>query len=517
MSPTDNLEVNSIIKSLKNCSSPGPDGIPSSVIKFAGPHITPILVKLINLSLINGIFPDRLKMARVVPIFKGGDGSKINNYRPISILNIFSKIYEKVMYKRLSNYLSNKDFFFQNQFGFRKNHSSSMALLSLHDYVTNALDKNEIPISIFIDLSKAFDTLNHSILLKKLEHYGIRGVALSLFQNYLKDRMQCVNYNGMTSSYLSIKCGVPQGSILGPLLFLIYINDICRTSSVLKFILYADDTTILLSSKSLPDLVSLINKELVLVSEWFKTNKLSLNVDKTNFIIFKKSILTDSSLQIKFDNNLIKQISCTKFLGVEINSGLTWKNHITKIENKLATVIGVVRKIRSKITYKTALLLYDALILSQINYCNIVWGSNYVTILKKMLSLQKKALKICAGKHIPKIHKTNLTASSHQSIFKVLKKVKIMDINKIQIAKFIYQTLNKATPTYFTDWFKMTAVVHNHSTRSSSKLFHKPAKSNTRKFCITVRGPLIWNDIPEEIRFSSTISIFVHKLKKSFN
>jgi len=185
----------------------------------------------------------------------------------------------------LNNFLCCNNFLVNNQFGFRCGHSTSMALMSLHEYVTESINNQLIPISVFLDLSKCFDTWNHNILLKKLEHYGVRGIVLDLITNYLQYRTQYVSFNNFCSDLLPITCGVPQGSVLGPLLFLIYINDINRTSSLLKFILFADDTTILFSAKTLFDLITCINCELAKVSEWFKVNKLSLNVTKTNFMI----------------------------------------------------------------------------------------------------------------------------------------------------------------------------------------------------------------------------------------
>ena len=396
--PTDECEISNIIKSLKNSASPGLDEIPPSVVKFACSFIVTPLVNLINCSMSKSIFPSKLKQAKVVPIFKSGNATMVCNYRPISILNIFSKIYEKVLYKRLLSFLTTNNFFFDHQFGFREGHSTSMALITLVHYITAVSDANETTISVFVDLSKAFDTLNHDILLHKLEHFGIRGSVLQLFENYLHGRNQCASDNGVFSDCLPITCGVPQGSILGPLLFLLCINDIHKSSTLLKFILFADDTTVLFKSKSLSELFRTMNHELKTVSEWFKANKLSLNISKTNFIVFKKSIAATSSFSVNFDNIQVKQVSSVKFLGVEIDSNLAWKDQISKVEKKISSAIGVVSKVRFKITNKTALLLYDALIASQLNYCNIVWAATYKSSLDRLYVLQKRALRICFHK-----------------------------------------------------------------------------------------------------------------------
>ena len=256
------------------------------------------LASLINCSFTTGIFPDRLKCAKIIPILNNGDNSLITNYRPISVLNVFSKIYEKVLVDRLNCFVIKNDILYKYQFGFRKNYSTYMALLSFMDTVTDAVDANKIVAGLFIDLSKAFDTINHDILIKKLHNYGVRGIALQLLSNYLSNRMQCVTFNGCTSDFLSITCGVPQGSVLGPLLFLLYINDIHKSSTLLKFILFADDTTILFSAQSLTELTSKLNSELKFVADWFRANKLSLNIVKTNYIIFRHSVVNTSTFPI---------------------------------------------------------------------------------------------------------------------------------------------------------------------------------------------------------------------------
>ena len=201
----------------------------------------------------------------------------LSNYRPISVLPIFSKIFEKVVYNRLITYFNKYDILFKNQYGFRKGHSTSLALHHLFDNITKAIDQKEYTIAVFIDLSNAFDMVNHEILINKLKHYGIRGLSLDWIKSYFGNRQQYVEYNGAYSSYNSIKCGVPQGSILGPLLFLIYINDLCNASNIVELILFADDTNIFFSHNNLLLLINIINSEMNKLSEWFRANKLSIN------------------------------------------------------------------------------------------------------------------------------------------------------------------------------------------------------------------------------------------------
>ena len=262
-------EVVEISNSFRPGIAAGCDNIPMGIVKETIDVISEPLTHIINLSLTSGVVPDQLKIARLIPIFKTGDKGLLNNYRPVSILPIFSKLLERVMYKRLLNFLNKHRILSNNQFGFRKNHSTSLALIHLYDKISAAIDNREYTIGIFLDLSKAFDTVNHKILLDKLEHYGIRGMALEWFKSYLANRKQFVQYNGHCSLTQNIKCGVPQGSILGPLLFLLYINDLCEVSDALELILFADDTNVFFSHKNPEILMHNVNVELSKLTCWF--------------------------------------------------------------------------------------------------------------------------------------------------------------------------------------------------------------------------------------------------------
>ena len=209
------------------------------------------LCNIINMSISKGIFPEKLKIVKVIPLHKGGSTQDLNNFRPISLLSIFDKIIEKIIHKRLYHFLEHHHILFENQFGFRKNNSTSYALMEITEKIKECIDSGKFGCGIFIDLRKAFDTVNHSILFKKLEHYGVRGMLLEWFISYLTDRKQCVFYNGESSNLKPISCGVSQGSVLGPLLFLIYINDLPNISTDLKFFLFADDTNIYFESGDL--------------------------------------------------------------------------------------------------------------------------------------------------------------------------------------------------------------------------------------------------------------------------
>ena len=292
LEPTTELEVLSIITQMRN-SSAGHDALRPQLLKENGDSFVKPITHIVNLSLSQGVVPDALKIAQITPVYKAGDCSCINNYRPISVLTALSKILEKIVSKRVTSFLDKHSVISNNQFGFRRRHSCELPLVLATDYIRKALDEGHHVIGVFLDLQKAFDVVSHQILLRKLSHYGIRGLPLRWFTSYLSNRKQSVKVNGVLSSQRAVTHGVPQGSVLGPLLFLLYVNDLTvftRTEN-LKLLLFADDTTLLIRHKNVDDLLALTNSELSHMSNWFATNKLSLNIDKTKYIFLPFTIM----------------------------------------------------------------------------------------------------------------------------------------------------------------------------------------------------------------------------------
>ena len=312
------------------------------------------------MSLERGIVPNAMKLAKVIPIYKGKCKESFTNYRPISLLSNISKILEKVVYKRLLSFLTRCGILYNSQYGFRPNCSTIDAITEFTANVIPALDNNNKCLSVFLDLSKAFDTINHDILLMKLKRYGIRGVALKWFRSYLNQRMQYVSFKGVHSKTGKVEYGVPQGSVLGPLLFILYSNDIPLSLTHSKAILFADDTTVFCTGS---DLYECINSDLDNLGDWFKANQLSVNPSKTKYILFTKRCGVDDQMHnLYIEGTILERVPCTTFLGLYIDEHLSWKQHIDHCKKKMSSGIYAMNMAKHILSINHLRTLYYSLV-----------------------------------------------------------------------------------------------------------------------------------------------------------
>ena len=473
---------------------------PVRILRWARLTLSKPLSDLFNMSIQNGTYPSKLKFAKVIPVHKGNDELIPTNYRPISLLSIFNRILEKLVCIRIKNFLDKYNILFRSQYGFREKHSTQHAILDIVNQIQTNMDNNLFSCGIFIDLQKAFDTVNHAILVKKLHFYGIRGVVNDWFLSYLSNRTQTVQIGDSISDKCNVLTGIPQGSVLGPLLFILYINDIYTSSSKLKFYLFADDTNLLFADKNLKSLEHTVNNELLHVNDWLAVNKLSLNIDKSNFVIFhphQKRINYKVNIKV-FDNNKntyisLEQKEYVKYLGILIDNNLTWKHHISHIASKISKTIGVIARLRHFLPTQTLIQIYNSLILPYLSYGLMVWGQASKRHINKISILQKRVLRlIYFGKY-----------TSHAIPFFVSANILPLDLLYFKtVATQMHDISNHLTPPDICDLFTTADQIHNYNTRSSAKgnYFVQYSRLNKQKNSFSRTGVRIWNSIPLHTR-----------------
>lgn len=490
-------------KTLQPKKSAGPDNIPGIIAKFTILTIPHVLKEIINSSLLTGQIHNRLKEADVITLHKKGEKNDPNNYRPISLLNSFSKIVEKIVSQQLIDHLNTHNILYKHQFGFRKGHSTVHALLHFLHKHEELIRNNKKFSCIFIDLCKAFDTTNHSIILKKLEILGVKGNELRWFTNYLKNRKQRVKNGNSVSEFLDILLGVPQGSILGPLLFSIYINDFPQIMELFA-ILFADDTTIVIDDDNNENLTLNANEKLKNASEWFYNNELTLNASKTRVIHFNNketpALVIDNTPIVNIHSKNINEPTF-KFLGFNINEKITLDNHIQSITKKLLSSNWALRNLKFLLGSKEKRLIYYALVQSNLEYGISIYGNNS-TAVKKIISLQKNA--ICFIEGSKKVHSEPLFKK-----YKILKFVDIKYVNDMSIAHSVIH--NYAPEIIKADIKKVTQHnIHNLRRNPLDLEFNGANTKSITNYII----PHTWNQLEINIRSIKKPLLFKKALKE---
>ena len=410
---------------------------------------------------------------------------------------------EKLFERRLVKFMDVCEILNEHQYGFRKNRSTDLALLQLVEEITTAMDRGLYTVGVFVDLKKAFDTLDYSILLSKLDHIGVRGTTKKWLSSYLSNRQQFVEVNGTCSSYNIVSRGVPQGSIIGPIMFLIYINDIIHVSNIMKFVLFADDTNLFKSGDSVEQLCLEVSKELDKLNVWFNLNKLSLNLSKTQFMVFSNRLVQNGTT-LYINGNVIERVHCTRFLGVELDDKLKWSTHVSKISKKVSRSLSIMFKVRPYVTNAALYTIYSSLVLPYFLYAIIVWGNAYKSTLQRLTILQKRCIRVINGS----------CKYAHTScLFYNLRVLKLSDLVKYMCLIHMYKAFYGKLPTVVQGFFDVRGIVN---TRQANCFKTKYARTTLKCQTLSIVGPKLWNALPTVLKSYSSVSLFKTKLKNFY-
>ena len=500
--PCDFEEVKKVINNLPNKSAPGEDGVTAETIKCTNDVTSLVLSHIINCLLHEGIFPSILKTGKISPIPKVKNACKVEQFRPIALLSIFSKIIEKLVHKRIVNFCNKYNIFSKSQHGFRAGRSTQTAILEIIDEINFHHEKNNYLLAIFIDLKKAFDVVMIELLIKKLEHYGFRGKCLEFLKSYLTGRSQYVNisqindYNNVKENHRSetSQCnfGVPQGSVLGPLLFILFINDIEHAlKSYCKIILYADDIVLLVNGANLNDLVKKQRIVMEKLKEYLNTNCLIMNEIKTSYMLFNRSADTKEMFETK--SNCKLSTSC-KYLGVYIDDKLTWAKHVEYVSKKLGSINYAMRLIRQIGNLETLKTVYFGYVQSILSYAILAWGASENG--QSILKYQKKIIRTMVG------------AKPRQSCKELFKQLSIMTFPSMCMFALLVYTKNNISK------YKTNVEVSGYRTRQANKLHKETCKTKKQQKCYNSLGPKLFNLLPLAYQNIQDINKFKEMVQK---
>lgn len=496
-------EVKLEILKLKSGSAPGYDGITSSDIKKVVDLIAPILSKLFNDAIDESKFPDCLKPTIVVPIHKGGDRELLNNYRPISLLAVFGKVFEKLINKRLCNFIKKTYGLDENQFGFQQESSTDAALGQVVHNINKYTDLGEYVVILFIDLRKAFDMVDHKHMISILSELGIRGKILDVFKSYLTGREVSTRVGSSLSEPATLTSGVPQGSVLGPTLYLLYINSLKYIDIKGESTIYADDTCFLYHSKNKQTIETQIKEDLEKYFDWLSGNKLVINLSKTNFMVFKPKRKENIEIKLEGPNYKLERVKTTKYLGVTLDENFTWEPHIEAIKKKVSPIIGALKKC-SSFDKKIAILVYNGYVISKIRPNILIWSQANKNALTKIQRMMNRALKILLKLDWYTPTNDLLEATGTFSLDELM---------KIEKCKYIYKVMNNKVKC--NQHLRTQEDVSGRITRNGRNLVKFVSKTNRMKKGIFNSSIHEFNKLKPEIRNCSNTNEFSKKLKKS--
>jgi Reverse transcriptase (RNA-dependent DNA polymerase) len=486
------------LKELNSKPSVDKYGMSNKLLKYCSVELSVPLTVLLNEILSTGIFPDRLKVAKVIPLFKAGCVKSVDNYRPISLVPVIGKLFEKVIHAQINAYLQEHSLIAKQQFGFQKNVSTTMALMSLHNYILEAMNNKNMVTVLFVDLSKAFDTVSHDILIQKLGRYGFTDESVALIQSYLADRKQYVSVDGTDSDELSISIGVPQGSVLGPLLFLIYINDLVKILP--NVILFADDTALFRKHKFFQLLREQLQADIDLLDDWLKANKLSLNVAKTKYIVFKppEKPLLPEAVYFTIRGVQLQKVSSIKYLGLVIDERLSWNEHIKHVSNKISKFIYIFSKAKHYHDRNVLKLIYTSFVYPHLLYGIELYGHAGSTILNSLFLIMKRMVRIIT-------RSPNIEHSAP-----LFKELQLQTLNQIFVTRLAFFMFNIVNRGYRTLHINLKTPLPGLVTRGGAqlKLIPNQAINYFGQRMIEYCGSILWNKLPNAITEIVSVSVF---------
>lgn len=504
---TDSEEVKEIIMRLGSNKASGYDEIPTRFLKDNVDFLSVILAQFINDSFQNGEFPNSLKFARITPLFKDGDSSDVSNYRPISILSAVSKVFEFTIKVRLIKHLEENKLIHPNQYGFLRNSNTTAASSCLVDDIVSGLNEKKKTACIYIDVKKAFDCLEFKTLNILLEKLGINGTALEVLKNYLKDRKQIVEVNGVKSDEANIVSGAAQGSVLGPILFLIYINDLLYLKLKSTGRLFADDAAFIYRAADYKTLHDMMQEDLMIIELFLQSINLTMSIKKTKFMIFRtiNSSVVGLFDKIHFNNKSIELVTEFKYLGLFIDSHLNWKTHVNHVASAIAPFIGIIGRVRYFVNRNVLMKLYYSYIHSRLTYCLAVWSGCSLELKMRLQRLQNKVIKLI-------FFKPYLTASETLYNNQFLSFLKLCDYESIL---FLYKVKTGLVRSDIV--LKTNAMITNRETRQSSQIRPPPYVMAKSQSSVFYHGIKKYNDFTEQNKISSVTSIArIKQLIKTF-
>ena len=496
---TDFEEVLKLCKDIQASKSSGISDIASKIFKSAFLVLIPQLVFMFNLSFSTGIFPNSWKKATVIPLFKGGERTEVGNYRPISLLPLPGKLIEKIAHKRISQFLESNNILSDKQSGFRKGFSTASAVADFTDDLFSAINETEVTQAVFVDLRKAFDTVSHDILCRKLRNYGLRGKVLEWCTDYLNGRSQQTLVNNTRSGHRQLTYGVPQGSVLGPLFFIVYVNDLQHALPNAKVQLYADDTVIFVSGKDPKALCNQLQYNLNRFQKWCNSNKLTINPGKTKLVTFgtRNSIKKAKPCLLYMGGQRIQHVSSYKYLGFILDSTLSFKSQVADIIKKVMHKRILLSKIMPFITADVALLIYKTMVLPYFDYCDIVYCTACSGDLDKLQRLQNKCLKTCLRLNV--LHNT-------VAVHRQAKCATLPLRRQSHLCNFMYQRQNRKDLLDTRD-----IKTRQHDAPTFTVRF--PNKESFKR-SVLYNGPTVWNQLPPDLRQVHDFNVFKSRQKK---